>query len=167
MQIIYYEWHTRRIVYYYEHDHFDVEFGIPGLRVAHYNNEKPFHGDLQYFSWAWDVNTIIPNSFMVTDELSLLRYKCCCSHDITRLHNIMKIKMRHDPIQFLDVEGADGFIKHNNELIEDLFKSHTKPILSRLLSSKTYSEAQEVYRDWWVSTRHVDDLVDYKFNKLI
>lgn len=167
MQIIFYDWESQKIVYYFEHDMFDTEFSIPGLRCAYYNGPI-FNENISSFSYNWSVNSILKNLSPISNDLftrlRLSSIKCACIHDIIRICNVMKMRMRHDAIQFVS-DGID--VETNNKNIEIQYKEYVKKHINPILAANSYLEVKELYRDFWVATKYIDDLVDIKINKFL
>lgn len=167
MQIIYYDWESQKIVYYFNHDTFDTEFNIPGLRFAYYN-ATPFNENISSFSYNWSVNCILKNLSPISNDLfsrlRLSNIKCACIHDIIRICNVMKVRMKHEAIQFV---SDDNEVLINNANVETQYRNYVKQYMQPILGATSYNEVKELYRDFWVATKYVDDLVDVKINKLI
>lgn len=167
MQMIYYDWESQKIVYYFEHDMLDSEFSIPGLRCAYYNGPE-FDANISSFSYNWSVNSIVKNLSPISNDLftrlRLSSMKCACIHDIIRICNVMKMRMKHDAIQFV---SDDIDVAINNSNIETQYKEYVKKHMNPILAATSYLEVKEFYRDFWIATKYVDDLVDVKINKFL
>lgn len=164
MQLLYYDWESQKIVYSFDKDEFDTEFSVPGLRVAYTN-----HNDEWIYSISnWSINSIITVAGNVSQELrlklDLLRLKCQCIHDVVRLCNIMKHRMKHESVQFLDY---DPFFENNDAIIDEQHKLYAKQYINLISAAKTYDDVKLAYQDFWVATKYIDDLADVKINKLI
>jgi hypothetical protein len=169
MQLIYYHWTSQKIVYYFEKDAFDIEFAIPGTRAAYFSSTSNFSEDITDFNWNWAVNKIVKDSTPIDNELfsqlELYRFQCACVHDVIRLCNAAKARLLHDSIHFFCPD--DDFVKQNIQNIEHQFNRYVSLYVPKLVSTKSIDETRLIYRDFWVATKYIDDLVDIKINKFI
>jgi hypothetical protein len=166
MHLIYYDWESQKIVYSFDKDEFDIEFCIPGLRVAYSNKINSYDYDWSSFMFSWSVNSVAHTTIHdnLKEKLELLKMKCCCVHDIIRICNIMKHRMKPEFIQFLD---HDPFFELNNQNVDKQYTSYITQYMNPILSAKTYDDVKTLYQDFWVATKYIDDLVDVKINKYI
>jgi len=169
MQLIYYQWTSQKIVYYFEKDDFDIEFSIPGLRAAYFSSIENFNEDVSSFQWNWAVNKMVADSTPLANalfsELELYRFQCACIHDVIRLCSAAKARLMHDSIHFFCI--ADDFVKQNHLNIEKQFNQYVSLYIPKLVATKSIDDTRTVYRDFWVATKYIDDLVDVKINKFI
>jgi hypothetical protein len=169
MQLIYYHWTSQKIVYYFEKDEFDIEFAIPGLRAAYFSSASNFTEDVSTFQWNWAVNQITKDTTALDSELfsqlGLYRFQCACVHDVIRICSAAKARLMHDSIHFFCTD--DDFVKQNHQNIEQQFNRYVSLYVPKLVSTKTIADTRAIYRDFWVATKYIDDLVDVKINKFI
>jgi hypothetical protein len=167
MRIYYYHYATNRIVYQYEMDILDKDFFIPGCRIALSNKNQIV--DTTKFSNVWLGNIQFGTERLSSENiqtLSFLNHKCAAMHDIVRICSAIE----------LDIKLNNVIIHNHNERLTSLSewteKLTSKAIsekydsyFKRIYEAKTTDEVKTIFKDFWISTKHVDSL-DYNILNL-
>lgn len=157
MQTYYYHNSSSIIVYSYEETKFDSTFIVPECRIAYGETKIPH----RTYYWCNGVNRT--DSDICSDILQeawFLYHKCAAMHDIIRICNIMRHELlQPESLQMTSVPK----ILIDNYSVDELYKEKMKH-LDKIQNALSMDEVKMHFRNFWVSTKNVDNLPSEMFN---
>jgi hypothetical protein len=165
MKIFYYHNSSQRIVYTYEPGKFDIDFFVPNCRIAYSDDKQDINVRAFYYGWSNGIFTGNINDDVLRGELNFLYHKCSAMHYVIRISSIMKHELLQPTNNFqfkfeydhkMNNEWLQEFYKTNASHCEKEFNKKLNYHIGRLQLAETLDEVKSHFKDFWVSTKHVD-----------
>lgn len=172
MKTFYYHNSSQKIVYEYTPNKFDMDFFVPECRIAFATSLDYIDVKSFFYDWNGSICKNPLNDESLRNQLEFLHHKCAAIHDVIRISSAMKYELLqpHNNFQFkfnydheMNNEWLQEFYQTNTEHCEKEFNKKLSYHVGRIQEAHTLEEVKSHYRDFWVSTKHVDN---YSYNIL-